>query len=443
MPRPRMLGGMMPRARRDLAPAVAILALAAAACTTKIEGKLATGSGGNTARDAGVREDASAVAPDASVVIGADAAMPDAGTPIADAGVEEPVDAGACSRTSFAANVVLTRVEEVPTTRVLAFPLPSGGVVTAWSGGGEIAIQPLDGAGRVTRAPLVVPGDALWGLAASSDAYGVLVSRDDVLALVILGADGTMRADRTVIGGVPHDVTGNEWFGNQLRAGRLDFTGTEWVVYSTVQRLWPDGIQHYGDQLRTYAADGTPSQTLWDWGCSHSMDVRLAHNASSIGPVCSSDCFPEKGIFFWHRTTLFLDSSGNCQGYVAQELGGIAPVNDGFYVGFVSGEGRSSKDAAIIRVGNDRSTGLVRWLTETPADETAMHLGRLGSRVIASWVAGGSAYVVEIDANGAAVGTPEPLAIDAIQGASDFFTYAGGDLGWFVSGHLARLRQCP
>jgi hypothetical protein len=363
----------------------------------------------------------------------------DAPTSPIDTGVEPPIDAGPCG-TTLAASLSRTPVAGLP-SGAMAFPTTTGGLATAY-GSGTITVQRVDGGGARVGPAIDVPGDALWGVAAASDALAVLVHRGDELHLVVHALDGAPIADTRILGGVPHDVTGNEWFGNLLRAGRLDWTGTEWVAYSTVQRLWPDGIQHYGDQLRTFARDGTPVATHWDWGCSHSMEVRLAHTAAGVGAVCSSDCFPDKGVFFMHRTTVFLDPTGNCMGYVQQRLGGAAAVGTGFVVGWTSATGRSSIDPAVARVGDDRSVGPVVWLSSAAGDERELHVGPYGSGAVAAWIETGGGRIVRLDPSGSPIGAVETIDAAAIDGASDFARLSDGDTAWVVGGEMARLRSC-
>src|SRR5690606_29040233 len=147
-----------------------------------------------------------------------------------------------------------------------------GGAIVAWRGSAAIQIAHVDGSGDVVTES-TVEGSRLFGLAAHDQGRAVLVSRSpDILALVILDHTGAVVSDQTVIGGVPHDVGENEWFGTLIQQGAITWTGTQWALYYTVQRLWSDGVAHYGDQLRLYDADGSSHSTVWGWGCSHSME---------------------------------------------------------------------------------------------------------------------------------------------------------------------------
>lgn len=345
-----------------------------------------------------------------------------------------PADAGCTPEV----NVTIAPLAGVP-PGALVFGVENGGFVAAWRDAAGIVVQRFDDRGTASGAPINITGDGVWGVAANVSAVAALVSRGDVLALAVAANDGTAMGDQTLMGGVPHDVVNNEWFGNQLRAARLDWNGTQWVAYSTVQRLWPDMIAHYGDTLRTFAPDGAPADVYWGWGCSHSMEVRLAHNNAGIGAICSSDCFPEKGLFFLHQTTLFLDPSGNCRGVQDLKLGDTVANADGYFASFVSREGRTSKDAAIIFVSNDRRPGEVRWLTDNAEDELSVRLAKYGAGFVAVYWGNTSAGLQLLDASGAPIGAPTAIDRQNLEGASDFFTFASGEVGWLSEGRLARI----
>ncbi|MEI8255989.1 MAG: hypothetical protein WCJ30_09995, partial [Deltaproteobacteria bacterium] len=285
----------------------------------------------------------------------------------------------------------------------------------------------------------------LGGAGAVAALVFVLASRGDQLVLVIVPrAGGAPTHEERLMGAVDHAVTNNEWFGDLLRAGRLDWNGTEWVSYSTVQRLWPDGVAHYGDTLRSFHADGTPAGVDWSWGCSHSIEVRLTHatGAAGTGAVCSSDCYPGKGVYFMHSTLLFTDSSGNCAGSVGQRLGGVTAVSDGYFIGFTSAEGRASSDPAVVHVARDTTVGAVRWLSSAAGDASDLHVAAFGTGALAAWNEGAGGQLQQLDATGAPVGGAEPLDAALLSGADDFFAYTNGDVGWLSSRGLVRLPGC-
>jgi hypothetical protein len=371
------------------------------------------------------------------------------GAPPIDTGSLPPFDGGPCAMGGLASRLTVTTVAGVSASPPLfGAPLAGGGVAAAF-GGSSTTIQALAGDGSRFGAPISIEGGELWGFDTSSDAYGVIVARgSDALYLVGVGHDGAQRFSQRLLGEVPHDVTNNEWFGALIRYGRLDFTGSEWAAYYTVNRLWPDGIAHYGDQLRMFTATGEPASTRWDWGCSHSMEVRLEHNDARLGPVCSSDCYPSKGVHFDHRTAqLYSDEMGsNCAGGYGTSLGGVVPMADGFWISFTATDMRASHDVGLIHVGNDGSRGTLAWLTTDAARDSDVHAARYGAGFVVAWSAEGTDRIARFDASGAMMEGPVDLPGAALSSASDFFVLEGGDVGWIAAPGgtlaLARLRAC-
>jgi len=370
-----------------------------------------------------------------------DSSTTDTGTP--------PFDAGACSATTLADALTLTLVGgSSSANRVFGAPTSADGAVAAWSGGDGVHVVTLDGSGATIGSEVTVPGERPYGLAIADDGtIGLLVNRGmDALYLVALNADGSSRFEQLLIGEVDHGVTDNEWFGTGIRDGRLTWTGSQWAAYYTLQRLWNDGVAHYGDQLRLVNADGTSDRNIWGWGCSHSMEVRLAHDGSSLGPLCASDCFPDKGVFFNHRTMLHTDSRANCSGGYSAHLGGVAPMASGFVVAFTAGDGRGSEDVATARIDGSGSAAETVFLTDAAGDETAPNIAPFDSGVIVGWVSGSASMLQRVSPDGTGMGAAESVPSAGLAEASDFFAFTNGDAGWIVGGRggvsLARLRDC-
>lgn len=267
----------------------------------------------------------------------------------------------------------------------------------------------------------------------------------DELVLRSIDSTGAERFETRLLGAVDHDVTNNEWFGIGIRAGRLTWTGTQWATYYTVQRLWPDGIAHYGDQLQLVEDSGTLAGQRWSWGCSHSMEIRIGHNGSRLGPVCVSDCYPGKGVYFDHTTFIYSDTAGNCSGGYGDHLGGVVSVDGAFWVAFSSSDDRAAHDAAIVRVTDAEQVGTITWLTNGGAISD-LHIGPYGDGLLAGWAQDGTATFQLVDAAGAPLGSPETISDAGIGSASDFFAYSNGDIGWATRDgggvSVARLRAC-
>ncbi|MEZ4335846.1 MAG: hypothetical protein R3B82_04390 [Sandaracinaceae bacterium] len=357
------------------------------------------------------------------------------------------VDAGPCAG-GLAEDFSITPIAGLSAGSGEVFAAAAGdGLVVATTAGG-VTLTWVDLAGA-THGSASVAGNRAWGVAADGGGgAGVLVDRaGDEMWAVVVESDGTPRFEERLLGGVPHDVTNNEWFGTGIRAGRIAWTGSQWATYHTVQRLWDDGIAHYGDTLRFLdATSGAQAGGGWGWGCSHSMDVRIVQGASRTGPLCVSDCFPGKGVYFNHRTELFADPSGNCAGRVDTQLGGIAPVSDGFLATFATPYGRSSFDVAVVHVADGGSVDAPVWLTDDGVDDANVHASAFGSGALIGWTAGGSDRLARVDASGAIVGAPADVAAAGLSGASDFAALPGGDVAWVTtmggSLAIARVRTC-
>jgi hypothetical protein len=356
-------------------------------------------------------------------------------------------DAAPCSDT-LAGRLTVTPTPAIGGSGpLLAAPTPGGGVVVAWQDGGALALTALDGAGQPVGQTVAVSGSAAYGLAVHGDAWAILFTRgSDELVLRSVDASGGERFETRLLGAVPHDVTGNEWFGPLIRDGRLVWTGSQWAAYYTVQRLWSDGVAHYGDQIRLIDDGGAAAGTIWDWGCSHSMEVRLAHDGTALGPVCVSDCYPEPGgVHFDHTTFLYSDQAGNCSGGYGDHLGGVVPATAAFWVGFSSSDDRPAHDGAVVRVTDSHQVGAITWLTEGGGID-GLHIGPYGDRLLAGWRQGGADRFRLVDGGGALVGAEETLSGTDIAAASDLFAFADGDAGWVTRGPggaaLIRLRRC-
>ncbi len=380
-------------------------------------------------------------------VTGTDPVDNDGGDPTVDAGgASDPDAAGACPPTLAERLTVTPLVGVTGSGELFAAPTPGGGAVIAWRDA-ELALTEVDGAGARVGSDVAVAGTVIYGLAVHDDAWAIMFARGaDELVLWSVDSTGGERFETRLLGAVDHDVTNNEWFGTGIRAGRLAWTGSQWAAYYTVQRLWPDGIAHYGDQLQLVEDSGALGAQMWGWGCSHSMEIRLAHNGTALGPVCVSDCYPVPGgVHFSHTTFIYSDNAGNCSGGYGDHLGGVVPVSGAFWVAFSSSDDRPAHDAAIVRVTDAREVGAITWLTDG-GNISDLHIGAYGDRILAGWRQSGQSMFQLADAAGTPLGSPETLASAGIDNSSDLFAFANGDVGWVTRAggavSLARLRLC-
>lgn len=362
---------------------------------------------------------------------------------------EPPFDAGPCDGAAFGSSAFsLNPIAGSGAQDLHAAATSGGGAIVGWRASDGIHVAHVDGTGAIVS-DTTVTGDELYGLAAHDGGRAAMVTRgSDILALVILDGAGAVISDQTIIGDVPHDVTENEWFGTGIRAGTMTWTGTQWATYFTVQRLWNDGIAHYGDQLRLYEADGSSNSMVWDWGCSHSMEVAISHNGDRLGPVCSSDCFPSKGVHFNHRGgQLWPDENGsNCSGGYATTVGASVPVPGGFWMVFGATDNRQSYDVALAKI-DGTTPGSPVWLTEDATDDRDIHATTFEDDLVVAWnAAGTNQFALASGVDGSMLAGPLTVEGAELGSASDFFVYANGDVGWAQpaggTAGLARLRAC-
>lgn len=325
-----------------------------------------------------------------------------------------------------------------------------GATAFAWSDGKSVFLTRVDAAGKSLGADLSVPGLHVHGLAPSDDGYAMLVARGaDELAFVKLDPTGKVLVDEMLTGKSDHAVVGSEWYDFEpafaADGGRLLWANGRYVAYFPIFRRWPDMIAHTGDTLRFLDPKGAQQMGGWDWGCSHSLDVRVADNGT-LAPVCLSDCYAEKAILFSDKTVISSEPSGNCMGSSNAALGGLVATKSGFYLTYVSGEGRMSKDIALVPVANDGKPGTVEWLTADATDQSAAHLAAFEGGLLATWKDMAGSTLALFDSAGAMKGAPQP--IDAsFRDKDDLFGYPNGDVGWLWPSSktmtIYRYKACP
>ena len=327
-------------------------------------------------------------------------------------------------------------------------PQPDGAASVAWAdGAGSVHVTPLDAAG-VRRGPdLVTTGSELRGFVAHDDAAGLLVVRGDAMVLVRLRVDGGADFELPLVGNNTHLNQGDAWVDSWPHEGRLAWSGADYAVYFGHTQNWGSIGNHQGDTLTLVSSAGAIDGGRWSWGCSHSLDVRLAWTGTDFAAICLSDCYPGKGIYFDHDYHV-VDTDGACNGYSAGALGGIAELAGATWSSWIIPDGRPSHDVGLSRIGPDGVASAPRWLTTTDSiEERSAHLARLGSGLLTAWKTTGDDGVFAIlDTNGAFTTAPAPIAVPLGDG-SDFVTYPNGDAGWVSAGQstleVARITACP
>lgn len=310
----------------------------------------------------------------------------------------------------------------------------------AWpASDGTIRVTPLLLFGQRDGEDVVIEGQSLHGFTAHPDGGGaLLVRRDRTMVLVGYGPDGTIRFETDIVPATPATGVGSKWIDDWTHEGRLVWTGSGYTAYFGHTQQWSDG-PHQGDLLWHFDAAGTKISRApeehpeWDWGCSHSLDVRLAHHRRSdvICPVCLSDCFPEKAILHTHRTRVSSEPSGDCLGGSDARLGGLVATEEGFALTYASKVGRASRDIALITISTTGAVGRPVWLTNTPGvDESSAHLAHYGpDHFLAGWKDDAGLHVAVVSHAGAIVEGPALIDAD-IERRDDFIGTRYGDVIW-------------
>ncbi len=310
-----------------------------------------------------------------------------------------------------------------------------GGARVAWGdNGGQIHVTPLNDLDQRAGDDVTTPGNEIRGLAAHSGGFAVLFQRgEDEMAIVGYDGSGNQLFDSLIVGDNSHENEGDKWIRREWGDyGRLGFDGISYAVYFGHVMNWGSQGTHQGDLLWYYDQSGNKTGGGWDWGCSHSLDVRLGYDGQAFRPVCLSDCYPQKAIMYNHQAAqIHAEPTGNCQGSSNAELGGLATADGGgFYLTFVSPEGRSSHDVAFVSVSASGEVGTIHWLTDTASEqETNAHLAKYGSNYLVAWQNGSGIQMGIVDGNGTFLLGPEQVSVEFNQ-QTDLVNFANGDVGW-------------
>jgi len=345
-----------------------------------------------------------------------------------------------CTAETLAESVrIVTVADAAPSgSRAVTSQAGSGSVV-AWVGADGVHITPLDAVDARAGSDVVVEGTQVFGVAATETDAAVLVARaPDYMTFIRVDRAGTVLARADLVGGGDHAVEGVEWFGEFAQTGRLvrQADGT-YAAYHALHRHWPDGIGHQGDTLRLLDGSGVAVGSGWGWGCSHSMDQRLAYGPGGLIPICISDCYPGKGIYFNHQSSMITDDPGaNCAGGFATLLGGLVSTATGFALVY-------QDDTALAHLGLFDVNGVNtsdRMLDVSGSSRLAAYEGGL---LLGAQGASG-ASLTRLDAAGVAVG--DAAEVPAGLPDQDFEGRADGEVAWATASggalSVARVRIC-
>ncbi len=251
---------------------------------------------------------------------------------------------------------------------------------TGESGTGHVAV--VDSTTVVST--LDFDGLSVQGLANDGDGgFGVL----------LLPSDGKMILRRyTADGGLLWEsamTSGNEWAmspsgSSIIGDSRLEWGGSRFASYFVIQDM---GSGHHMDSyMLTWIEDGADYGDVWGTGCSHGMSqlVRTHPEHGRFVPVCSSDAYPDHGIYAWRDSGRRLyRAHANGAGLVSAELGGMTGTQEGLILSFNANQQDccDAKGVGVINLDLDGyPTSGVTWLTDTDGEhERDSAIARIGT----------------------------------------------------------------
>lgn len=181
-----------------------------------------------------------------------------------------------------------------------------------------------------------------------------------------------------------------------------------------------------------------------EWGCSHSLAQLVSYHPGldQFVSVCSSDCYPGKGVFASGHQVY--EADGNCGGNVSAQLGQIALGDASWKLVFnaVDRPCCEGHGIGLATVDEDYASRLT-WLTNTDGayerDSAIAHLGSGAQpeRYLAGWTTtdDGSYWLGVIDDDGDFLAGPEEVTSAGVWWGNrddSFRTRINGSVSWIA-----------
>ena len=290
------------------------------------------------------------------------------------------------------------------------------------------------------------PDKSVRGLVAHDDGtFAILLWSPDskVIWLSKRGENGNEIWTRNLNG---EGTNPDFWLGD----GRLTYGNGLYVAYFTVKST----SGHHGDQLTYVDDNGNIQEGGWGWGCSHSLAELASYhpNLDQFVAVCSSDCYPGKGIFVNNHYQVH-EADGNCGGNVSAQLGQIAPGEGAWKLLFNALDRPCCAGHGIALATIDENLqSSFKWLTNTDgAHERDPAIARWGSdaqeeRYLVGWTTtnDGTYWLGIIDSDGNFLAGPEEVTSAGVRWGNrddSFRTRADGSVSW-VQGDPTSTELC-
>jgi hypothetical protein len=318
-------------------------------------------------------------------------------------------------------------------------PLNDGRTMVGWTdkdGNGHVGIIDQSGQYDPTH---VFSGRSVRGLVAHSDGnFAVLLwaPASEIMWLSKRRADGSEIWAANVDG----DLTS---FNPEVGDSRLTYGNGLYAAYFAVHgdSGWPAGNE--GDQLSYVSRDGVIEPAGWDWGCSHSLASLVDYHPEldKFAPICSSDCYSNKGILV-NVDRVVYSGDGDCAGLVSAQLGQLAQSDDAWKLVFsaMTRPGYEGKGIGLATISGSYQSSYV-WLTKTNGEyERDPVIARLGThldsdRYLVGWTTtNDQAYWLGvINGSGAFLAGPELVSSAGLAWGNrddSFRTRADGSVSW-------------
>jgi hypothetical protein len=319
---------------------------------------------------------------------------------------------------------------------------------------------------------VVLDGHTLGGFTLTPQGFALLA----VQGYRVQGADGFFNPLVYVMG---YDETGAQQFQTVVMGegdpavegtkydplgygnGRLLFGDGKLAVYLAHMQNTGGGEAHEGDLLWFYDLAGNKLETQenggWDWGLSHSMDLRLLFDGTNFLTGGLTDAYPTpEGVKFkWavasgdERNWKRIFDYGVVYTPEWGWLGGMTITEGGYIMTYATGMTRSAFDVGFSYFDKDGTIHTQTWLTERTSQEEETHEVRninhanYGEHYLVAWMVSNketryadhsvnveqTPWMAVVNRDGEIITGPETVTTGFTQ-ADDFVNYPNGDVGW-------------
>ena len=303
---------------------------------------------------------------------------------------------------------------------VIYAPQPDGGAKIGWTDTeGTVHITPLDRHMRRCGVDMLLEGAILRDLVAHDDGSAVLTLQEGGMHLTRICNQETIFQKRLISNS-----------SREIHWGSLAWNGQTYGAYFALH-----GGGHEGDGLRFVSPEGEILEGGWNWGVSHSIDMRLIPSGDRFFPVALSDAYPGTGFYFNHTAKRISYTWGNSSGGTGGRIGGVVAVGDRMFMAFASKEGgRKHWSVALADFTKEapHTQRVHRYLEDADSDQINVKIARYGKdRLLISWVDSATEQrkFAVYNQQGKRQGLAENLPVSAAP-RSDFKTLSGGSVAW-------------